>query len=586
MNCAHCGAALDEAVGRCLDCGAPASPSEEAVPTCRMAPLVLPLPASAPAAIPEPPETVRCRPRDPDTEPSATCVPQPPDADTPPVGRALGEMAAHVVPVPAAAAIPAASAKAPTPSAAEAPPTSETDEYDGPTRISVAALPGPEGGLALPVFDGKYEAQRELGRGGMGVVFYGEDLSLGRPVAIKLLATRFSEDPVQAERFHREARILATLDHPGIVPIYAYGQESGQRYFVMKYVRGVPLHAPDCPLRGSRLERVQALGPVFEALQYAHDRDVLHRDLKPANILVDADRRPFLLDFGIALDSAMARVTQQNTMVGTPGYMSAEQARDPRQLTPASDQYSMGVIIYEMFCGSLPFDATSALTLAVQQLVSAPRPLRERNPDVPPAVAAVVDRALAVQPEDRFPSVMGFYRALLQSLQPAPVTPKVVRRPAPATPAVRVVRKPPASEAQAALPQSAAPHAAEPHAAPTERMEPIQPLVVRQRRSASPVPGRPDRTAPGPAAPAAVRRRRPRAPERGRGLIWLLLLPLIAVLLVIALLLVLRFTDAGPGLRRLLGAAGGSTRPVAATLAPGPSPAPPPRAASATRSQR
>lgn len=604
MNCGHCGAERDAPERPCPGCGAVSGPSEEALPTCRMAPLVLPGQSYPGDADPEP-VTLDTPSRGPDTEPDALSV-----ADTAPgsdteSGRPRGVVVAGGSHVTANA-------------------VTESEDFEGPTRISVPALSGSDGSLALPLFDGKYEAQRELGRGGMGVVFYGEDLSLGRPVAIKILATRFSDDPVQAERFHREARILATLDHPAIVPIYAYGQENGQRYFVMKYVEGVPLNSPEAPLSGSRLQRVRGLKPVFDALQYAHDREVLHRDLKPANIMLDANRRPCLLDFGIAIDPAMARVTQQNTLVGTPGYMSPEQARDPRQLTPASDQYSMGVIIYELFCGALPFDARSALTLAVQQLVSAPKPLRERNPDVPAEVAAVVDRALAVQPEARFPSVTEFYEALARSCAAAADAPPPASRALPPTvlspvvadaraatperkrPAVRVVRVARPQPVRANTPQAKAAELRagsggserkpsgpavvrapgpvalldDDGAAPTERLEPLSaPVAVRKRPRVVPVAVR-------PAAPAQKARRAASGARKGgaskqrSGLLWLVLVPVLALVLVTALLLALSFTSLGPWMRRAIGSAplGGHRPTVHASHSPGWPTAPPPLA--------
>ncbi len=205
---------------------------------------------------------------------------------------------------------------------------------------------------------GPYEIQEKIGAGGMGVVYKALQTNLGRIVAVKVLPAHFSRDPEFVNRFHREARALASLSHPNIVGIFDLGQQDGLYYFVMEFVDGVALREI---IRAGHLTPEQAMRMVpliCEALEYAHGEGVVHRDIKPENILVDKKGRVRIADFGLARilrgDSPAAHVTQSNVVMGTLDYMAPEQRNDPRHVDHRADIYSLGVVIYEMLTGQLP----------------------------------------------------------------------------------------------------------------------------------------------------------------------------------------------------------------------------------------
>ena len=270
--------------------------------------------------------------------------------------------------------------------------------------------------IQLTVLEGKYEAVRVLGRGGMGVVYYGVDTTLDREVAIKVLAPECSENPVYDARFNHEAKTLAALDHPNIVPIYSYGQEGGRHYFVMKYIQGVDLAENSAFHKGDYREILPRLRPIFEALEHAHGKGVIHRDIKPANIIFTTDGVAMLLDFGISMDTSMSRLTSDGAIVGTPCYMSPEQAAGTHALSPASDQYSLGVILYEILAGAPPFVGDNPVSLLFRHVHETPEPIMEKNPAASLSVSRVVMKALAKDPADRFPSCMELYLALERAL--------------------------------------------------------------------------------------------------------------------------------------------------------------------------
>src|SRR6058998_2701658 len=253
---------------------------------------------------------------------------------------------------------------------------------------------------------GEYEIQAELGRGGMATVYLAHDLALDRKVAIKVLAPALllmGEGMV--ERFKREARTAAALSHPHIIPIYAVKESEHVLYFVMKYVQGRALDTVIRDVGTLPIQMVQTiLAHVGDALGYAHRHGVIHRDIKSANIMLDEDGRAVVTDFGIAKVVQAEGLTMTGVTVGTPTYMSPEQCAT-REVTGASDQYSLGVVAYEMLAGRLPFHGDSTMSVMYAHFNERPRPVTELRSDCPPNLAAGVMRMLEKAPDQRWPSM-------------------------------------------------------------------------------------------------------------------------------------------------------------------------------------
>ena len=262
-----------------------------------------------------------------------------------------------------------------------------------------------------------YLIEHEIGRGGMAVVYRATDLQLNRPVAIKVLPPDVAFNADVRARFLREAQTAAQLSHPNIVPIFSVDERDNASlvYFVMAFVDGESL--------GARMARegawpieptVRVLRDVADALAYAHARGVVHRDIKPDNILIErASGRPMVTDFGIARAAAgEERLTLPGVTVGTPTYMSPEQALGERELDGRSDLYSLAVVGYQMLAGEPPFRAANTPAMLVKHVSERPRPLRERRPEVPAYLAVAIDRALAKRPEDRWADAAEFRDAL------------------------------------------------------------------------------------------------------------------------------------------------------------------------------
>ena len=267
----------------------------------------------------------------------------------------------------------------------------------------------------------QYLIEGEIGRGGMAAVFRALDLRLHRHVAIKALPPELAFNADVRTRFLREAQTSAQLSHPNIVPIYTVDERGGVVYFVMALVDGESLaarlaRAPRLSLEETR----RILSEVADALEYAHERGVVHRDIKPDNILLDrVTGRAVVTDFGIARAAAGdARLTVTGVAVGTPAYMSPEQALGERELDGRSDLYSLGVVGYQMLSGQTPFTASNTPAMLVKHVSEVPRPVREHRADVPAALAAAVDRALAKRVEDRWPNAAAFRTALSQLAAP------------------------------------------------------------------------------------------------------------------------------------------------------------------------
>jgi serine/threonine protein kinase len=263
----------------------------------------------------------------------------------------------------------------------------------------------------------QYRIERLLGRGGMGAVYLAQELALDRDVAIKVLPPDQAGSPQLRDRFKREARIAARLNHPYIVPLYTFGEVDGLVYFVMGYVSGESL-ASRLKRQGS-FEAEEArtlLVHIADALDYAHRQGVVHRDIKPDNILIDEDSGfPMLTDFGIAKAalSADTQLTTTGQMMGTPDYMSPEQVSGKHEVGPASDLYSLGIVAYEMLSGQLPFQAESPMDAMTQRLTHAPRPLRSVVPDVSDDLVVAVNGCLQKEPTARWPDAKSLRMALV-----------------------------------------------------------------------------------------------------------------------------------------------------------------------------
>ena len=252
---------------------------------------------------------------------------------------------------------------------------------------------------------GDYDVLAELGRGGMATVYLAHDIALDRKIAIKVMSPLLLTGEGMAERFKREARTAGQLSHPHIIPIYAVRESSGLLYFVMKFVEGRPLDSIIREIGPLPIAMVQTiLQQVGSALGYAHRRGVIHRDIKPANIMIDADGWAVVTDFGIAKVSQTQGLTVTGATVGTPSYMSPEQCA-AKELDGASDQYSLGVVAYEMLSGKLPFVAESVMAVMYAHFNEPPPPIQLARTDCPPKIAAAVMRMLEKESDHRFPTI-------------------------------------------------------------------------------------------------------------------------------------------------------------------------------------
>ncbi len=261
----------------------------------------------------------------------------------------------------------------------------------------------------------QYRVDGEIGRGGTSVVYRAVDLRLNRAVAIKVLPPELAYDPAIRLRFTREAQTSAQLSHPHIVPIYDVGERDGVAYFVMALVTGGSLasqlaRTPRPPVEETR----RVLREIADGLEYAHQRGVVHRDIKPDNVLIDRESgRAMVTDFGIARAiEAGTRLTVTGIAVGTPAYMSPEQAMGERDVDGRSDLYSLGVVAYQMLTGRLPFSGANSMALLLKQVNERPRAIADMRPDVPKTIRDAVERAMLKDPEDRWPTAAAMRDAL------------------------------------------------------------------------------------------------------------------------------------------------------------------------------
>ncbi|MDP9255327.1 MAG: Stk1 family PASTA domain-containing Ser/Thr kinase [Actinomycetota bacterium] len=301
-------------------------------------------------------------------------------------------------------------------------------------------------------FDGRYRVLGRLGVGGMATVYLAEDSSLGRKVALKVMAERYAEDGEFVERFRREAQAAARLNHPNIIAVYDRGEADGRPYIAMEYLQGRTLKQviqAEGPLSPERAIAIAM--QVLAGLRYAHEHGVVHRDVKPHNVLVGDDGRIKVTDFGIA-HAGDPQMTEVGSIVGTAQYLSPEQARG-RSVGPQTDIYSLGVVLYEMLAGRVPFEGDSSVAIAMQHVSDQPPPLRSLAPDVPESLALVVAHAMLKDPAQRYGSADEFAadldrvrRGLVPVAATAAHTAIVTHEPTELVPAVEATRIAPRPE--------------------------------------------------------------------------------------------------------------------------------------------
>ncbi|HET8564938.1 MAG TPA: PASTA domain-containing protein [Solirubrobacterales bacterium] len=264
------------------------------------------------------------------------------------------------------------------------------------------------------IVDNRYRVLRRIGSGGMADVWLAEDAHLQRQVALKVLHSRYLQDADFVARFQREAEHAAGLQHPNIVAVFDRGADDGVNYIAMRYVQGPTLK--QLIERGLTPEQAVALvRQVLEGARFAHRNGIVHRDLKPQNVIVDEEGKAVVTDFGIAR-AGVSDITQTGSVMGTPQYLSPEQAQG-FEVTPVSDLYSIGVILYEALTGRVPFEGESAVAVAMKQVSETPQRPSSINPRIWPALDAVVMRALEKEPGQRFQSADAFIAALDQAMK-------------------------------------------------------------------------------------------------------------------------------------------------------------------------
>jgi serine/threonine protein kinase len=278
-----------------------------------------------------------------------------------------------------------------------------------------------------------FRVERLIGRGGMATVYYGMDIKLQRPVAIKVIDERYKNDAAYTVRFVNEARMMAKWRHENLIQIYYADEDHGHSYYAMEYVDGndlatvMSLYA-EKSMRMSNADVLRIGYAVSRALDYAHRQGVIHRDVKPSNVLIAKDKRILLGDFGMALE---VRDGSMGNIFGTPHYISPEQAKRSADAVPQSDLYSLGVILYELLTGTVPFNDPSPASIALQHITQAPPPLRSVNPDIVPAVEAVILKALEKNPKNRYQTGAKLMSALAEAFKTGSSSPKMSLPPLP-----------------------------------------------------------------------------------------------------------------------------------------------------------
>jgi tRNA A-37 threonylcarbamoyl transferase component Bud32 len=323
-----------------------------------------------------------------------------------------------------------------------------------------------------PSLIGRYEVKKVIGRGGMASVYLAYDPRFERQVAIKVLPSQYLDDPVFRARFQREARTIAALDHPAIVSVYDFGEEGGQPYLVMRLMSGASLADHIAKGALSLEEVLRIVKRLAPALDEVHTKGIIHRDLKPGNILIDQRNEPCLADFGIVkVNEGSSHVSTAGSIVGTPAYMSPEQIQG-FPLDGRSDLYSMGAIIFQALSGRLPFEADTAVGLAMKHLTEPVPNILELRPELPPYVQMVIMKAMAKQRGDRYKTAAELVQALETAVQTsAPVT----RPQAAADPTVAIPRQ------QTVVQQPAPVTRMVPQPQPTQQAQPAQPAAPPAR---------------------------------------------------------------------------------------------------------
>lgn len=324
----------------------------------------------------------------------------------------------------------------------------------------------------------RYRIAELLGSGGMARVYRADDLDLGRSVAIKVLSSRYARDPAFVDRFRREASAAAKLNHPNIVQVFDRGAAQGTYYIVMEYLPGPDLK--DIIRRRGTIgpdETVEAGLQILAALAVAHRHNVVHRDIKPQNVIMADDGLLKVTDFGIAQAGNDSDLTEAGSVIGTAQYLSPEQAQGG-EITPASDCYSVGIVLYEMLTGRVPFDGERPVTVAMKQVNEPPVPPHVFAPDTPLALEKVILKAMAKRPADRYRSAEDFSAALM-----------AVRNALDAEDATSVLGAVPGGTGDATRVMPATPHARDtqatrvtPQAAPPRRVEAAPPPAPPGRR--------------------------------------------------------------------------------------------------------
>lgn len=274
--------------------------------------------------------------------------------------------------------------------------------------------------VAPPTSFGRYRIVKLLGRGGMGSVYLAQDTQLDRPVALKIPRMEADRHGRMMARFEREAKAVALLNHPHICPVFDVGEIDGQPFLAMAYIKGKPLSS--FLAKGSQQPERGIASTVYKialAIQEAHANGILHRDLKPANIMIDSRGEPIVMDFGLSHrlnDDGESRLTQEGTVIGTPSYMAPEQIDGREPISPATDVYSLGVVLYELLTGKCPFQG-SIVSVIGQVLHNDPPPIEEARADLSPAMIEICKRAMAKEPGDRYASMKDFAAALASFLR-------------------------------------------------------------------------------------------------------------------------------------------------------------------------
>ncbi len=290
----------------------------------------------------------------------------------------------------------------------------ESDKSDSPETFASTGEPMAPTSASLTAgahIGARYTVKRRLGQGGMGAVYLVLDSELDRDVALKVIRQEIAGNPEILERFKREIQLSSVVTHKNVLRVYDLGESGGIKFLTMQYVEGENLSAL---LRRERIPCARVVNifrQICEALQAAHEQGVLHRDLKPDNVMVDQNGRVYLTDFGLAKSLQQSALTHAGQIMGTPDYMSPEQVKG-EPVDERSDIYSLGALLYQMLAGEVPFHGNSIFEVMIQRVQNPPRPVKELNPDVPPFLAEITERCMAIDTEARYSSVDGILQDL------------------------------------------------------------------------------------------------------------------------------------------------------------------------------